>query len=413
MKWPGLIPLARRFLYGSAEKHGPKARHYPGVTPTTSEYYEGMEKHYRWFRQDELVRKCIITNAYFACMTKGYETILEATDPNLSDEQKEKLLKEYGFIKERIDELNKAVNMDLILFIAQVKRSIYGKVGFEIVLDEDEKPYRLLPLQSNKLEPDINNDWELTNFKYEGRTDFYKPEEVLYFINLPLEADMEGLSDIEPVIDVCNARHNLLREDFPEITKTIWAPFILLKVDTTGLSDEEADKALEAVQKAAKPGKSVVINESIEGQVLDMKPDLSGLCALLDKLEQAIVGNFGTPRFLLGKPIENRATAYAELEAYISGPINHIQRYFKRELERQWYDPQTRKILEEEKDLGEDDPLPVVVKHRWNPIRVTDVYEMAKAVALLWSRGEGPLRDHLEKAWELMSWDPSELEEEE
>lgn len=411
MKWPGLIPLARRFLYGSAEKHGPKARHYPGVTPTTSEYYEGMEKHYRWFRQDELVRKCIITNAYFACMTKGYETILEPTDPNLSDQEKEKLLKDYGFVKEQIDELNKTVNMDLILFIAQIKRSIFGKAGFEIVLDEDEKPSRLLPLQSDKLEPNINNDWELVKFKYEGRTDFYNPEEVLYYVNLPLEADQEGLSDIEPVVDVCIARHSLLREDFPEIAKTIWAPFVLLKVDTAGLSDKEADKALEGVQSAVKPGKSIVINESIEGQVLDMKPDLDGLCKLLDKLEQAIIGNFGTPRFLLGKPIENRATAYAELEAYVDGPITNIQRYFKRELERQWCDPQTRKILEDEKGLGEDESLPVVVKHRWNPIRVTDVYEMAKAVAVLWSAGNGAIAGRLEKAWELMGWDPSELEE--
>jgi hypothetical protein len=43
---------------------------------------------------------------------------------------------------------------------------------------------------------------------------------------------------------------------------------------------------------------------------------------------------------------------------------------------------------------------------------VTDVYEMAKAVSVLFSRGEGPLGDHLEKAWELMGWDPTDLGEE-
>ena len=277
-------------------------------------------------------------------------------------------------------------------------------------MGEDNFPERLIPLQSDKLKPNISENWEVTGYRYQDRDGFYFPEEVLYFVNLPLEADQEGLSDVEPVLDVCKARHYLLREDFPEISKTLWAPFVLLRVNTANLSAEEAERALEKVKNAAKPGKNIVINEQIEGQVVDLKPDLSGLCSLLDRLEQAIIGNFGTPRFLLGKPIENRATAYAELEAYVSGPISNIQRYFKRELERQWYDRWTRKILEEEEGLREDESLPVLVKHQWNPIRVTDVYEMAKAVALLWSRGEGVLGGRLEKAWELMGWDPSELE---
>jgi hypothetical protein len=30
---------------------------------------------------------------------------------------------------------------------------------------------------------------------------------------------------------------------------------------------------------------------------------------------------------------------------------------------------------------------PVLIKHRWNTLRVTDVYEMAKAATMLWSSG--------------------------
>ena len=69
---------------------------------------------------------------------------------------------------------------------------------------------------------------------------------------------------------------------------------------------------------------------------------------------------------------------------------------------------------DQDKKVQEGDVPPVLVKHRWNTIRVTDVYEMAKAVAALWgSHGMGALSGRLEKAWELMGWDPSELEEEE
>lgn len=86
----------------------------------------------------------------------------------------------------------------------------------------------------------------------------------------------------------------------------------------------------------------------------------------------------------------------------------------RREVERQWYDRWVLKILEDEdKAIPEGEQPPVLVKHKWNPVRATDVYEMAKAVALLFSRGEGAIGSRLEKAWELMGWDPSELEEEE
>ena len=401
--WPGFVPLVRRFFFGAANP--PKAKRFGETsTPTTSTYYEGMPEDYRWFRQDELVRKCVVTNAYFATMTAGFETVLEPTGDEVDVE-------DYAYVKEGVDEFNKRVNMDQALFVAQVKRSIYGKAGFEIVLEEDETPSWLLSLQSDKLKPNVGADWSLTGFRYEGRDGYYQPEEVLYFVNLGLEADQEGLSDVEPVRSVCQARHELLRENFPEIVRTIWAPYVILKAHTEGLSKEEADKVVDSLADVARAGKSIAVNESVEPTVVDLTPDIKGLNELLDKLEQAIIGNFGTPRFLLGKPIENRATAYAELEAYVQGPIAFIQRYFKRELERQWYDRWTRKILEDEGSLT--DPLPCVLKHRWSPVRVSDIYAMADAAAKLWgSYGSGPVGGKLEKVWELMGWDPGELEEE-
>ena len=119
--WPGLFPAIRRFLYGEANL--PKAKRYgETTTPTTSTYYEGMDKDYRWFRQDELVRKCNVTNAYFATITAGFETFLKTTGEDID-------VDDYAFVKDGVDEFNKRVNVDLALFVAQVKRSIYGKTG--------------------------------------------------------------------------------------------------------------------------------------------------------------------------------------------------------------------------------------------------------------------------------------------
>ena len=284
--WLGLIPWARRLLLGEARP--PKAKRYgPTSTRTTSTYYEGMPEGYRWFRRDELLRKCVVTNAYFATMSAGFETVLEATgdaDPE-----------DYAFVKERVDEFNKRVNMDLILFVAQVKRSIHGKAGFEIVLDGDRDPSRLISLQSDRLKPNVSKDWRLTGFRYEGRDGFYDPEEVLYFVNLQLEADYEGLGDVEPVVNICRARYELLGENFPEIVRTLWAPYVVLRADTAGLSKEDADRAVDDLADVVRAGKSIAVNESVEADVVDHTPDISGLCELLDRLDQAINANFGTP----------------------------------------------------------------------------------------------------------------------
>jgi hypothetical protein len=148
--------------------------------------------------------------------------------------------------------VNRKVNLDHALFVAQVKRSIYGKCVFEIILEyANGAPSWLLSLQSTsdpgtKLEPELSENWELTGFKYSGEHK-YDPQEVLYFVNLELENDHLGLSDIEPIASTCKAR---IRE-------------------------------------------------------------------------------FGTPRFLINKTPENRATAYVEFEAFISGPTANTPAIFQ------------------------------------------------------------------------------------
>lgn len=404
-RWPGLKPLWNRFMYGGVKT--PKLKRVGTMgTPTGSEYYEGMEKDYRWFRQDELVRRCIVTNALFATMTGGFETELEPVE---EVEDLEAFIEEYRWLKKEIDSINKRVNLDQVLFISQVKRSIYGCAGWEIILEKENGVVDwLLSLQSNKLKPSLDEDWELTGYKYEGREGVYDRDEVLYFTNLQLENDYQGLSDVEPIRDVCDARHRLLREDFPEIVRTLWAPYIVLEADTSGMTPSDEDAFLDALIEAAKSGKSLAFNQSVEAQVVDHKINFQGLVSILEKFEQSIIAEFGTPRFLLGKPVENRATAYAELEGYVQGVVANIQRYFKREVERQWYDRWTRQIL----GLSNEAELPVHIKHVWTPVRVIDVYEMAEAVAALYATGLGILADYEDLAFEMMGWPKERLQEE-
>lgn len=411
--FPGLVPLARRLLYGAQD---PKTRRRSeGATRTLSEAYDSMPEEEKWFRIDELVRKCVTINAHFATFTAGYETEIEAIPPEGAGEDfnPEPVLEKYAYVKTGIDELNKKLHMDKILFVSQIKRSIFGKVGWEIVMEEaGGLPAWLLALQSDKLKPTLNDTWELTGYKYtpkEGTP--YKPEEVLYFVNLQLESDHLGLSDIEPLLSVCQARDDLLRKNFPEIVRTLWAPYVILQADTSLMADTEEDAFLDDLADKARAGKSIAINQAIEATVVRRDINMEGLVKLLDKFEESIHRQFGTPRFLVGKPIENRATAFAELESYIDGPIGSIQRYFRREMEI-WYDRWARVIIDKggEAKFPENEPMPFRIKHVWNVIRTADIYEMAKAVSVLWGNmGMGPIGGDKTKVYDMMGWPKDEL----
>ena len=73
--------LLNSFIYGAAAESVPKLRSYGQTTPNpkadSHTNYEGMKPEaYRWFRQDELVRRCIVVNSAYATMTAGFETEL-------------------------------------------------------------------------------------------------------------------------------------------------------------------------------------------------------------------------------------------------------------------------------------------------------------------------------------------------
>jgi len=410
MEWKGLRHYANILLHGGVNEPLLK---YDQVrqTPSSSKNYESMHEYYRHYRRDEMVRRCTNTNAYFATMTAGFETELEPTDPDLPEEQKEQLLEEYAFIKEFVDQKNKDVNMDQTLFVSQVKRSVYGNASWEIIFKSDaETPDWLLSLPSKDIKPDLNDNWELIGYKLNNKPK-YGPTELLYFPNLVLEADMIGLSDVEPVADICEARHDIIKQDFKETAHRLWAPYVGFEFDFSGkrYSKEYQTTTMQNAIDAAKAGKGFAVNEKINVHVVSITPNITGLVEMLNKLEEAIMRQYGVPKFLLGKEIVNRATAYAELEAYADGVLANIQRFFKRELERQWYDRLTKVAL---KKHGKDyQNPPVVVKHKWNKIRTADIYQMATAVANLYAQGLGLLADDQETCYDMLGLDKDRLKE--
>lgn len=417
--WPGLFPLVRNFLFGA--RPAPKSTGGWGEdTQTTSKQYASMDQNYRWFRKDRLVRRCIMVNAYFSVYAAGFETELQATNQDLSDEEQEALKEKYSDLKVFIDDLNKKLNMDKILFISDIKRSIFGKVGWEIVMMKEGKyPSWLHSLLSQKLKPwvDKTGTWELKGFSYRNVKKLqYKADEVFYMTNIQLEDDYEGLSDVEPIQEVCNARNVIYWENYPEIVRTLWAAVHVAVADTGSMTQANETSFLNGLAQRLRAGKAIAVNKAIDVKTITLSADIAGLRQISQDQKEEILGNFGTPRFLVGIPIENRATAYAELEAYVEGTIAGRQNEIGRAAEA-FYDRWSRIYLEKDAknkiNIEKNEKPPVEVKHKWKKIRVSDVYEAAKAVGMLWGQGGlgplGLLMDY-EKVWEIMDWDPAELD---
>lgn len=395
-----------------------KSRYYLGMTQTIFEAYKGMEKHYREYRRDSLVRGCINALAYWATK-EGFDTVLEPVGEGLTPDQQQQIIADNLPLKQYIDRINLQVRLKHVLRVAIIKAKIYGKAGFEIELNAKQEPGRLisLPLLSLfDLRPDVDEDWVLQGFWWRGQKDFYKPGELLYFTNNSLESDYEGISDIEPILDDLETRAKIRTEDFKEGATTLWAGIAIHSLDVdrlpAGLTDADIQNLIDTHIASLRPGKHVATDNRWTIQVIDLKPDLENLVKVKDSIDQEIIGNFQVPKFIINRTeAVNRATSYSQLEAFVDGPITDVQTWEGETVEEQWYTPLTRAFL---KTPEGQYPL-VRVRHRWREIRTSDFFALITAVATAYDGGLGYIDK--EKAYELMRdgpsarFDPAELEE--
>jgi len=398
-KW---VPEAGPRFLGA--KVGYKA--YEIVDPETTAY-ESMPKFYREYRRDALVRACVNALAYYATC-KRFETQLQPTKDMEPEEAKSFLEGNPRFkeVKDEIDKLNKRLNLDNVLFVAIIKAVINGVAGFEIVwqkgkLKEYQNIVNLLPLDRS-IKPTLDEEWNLTGFDYKYQKGFYEPEEVLYFPNLALEGDRVGLSDIEPVMDSLISRRTILEQAIPEAATVLWTGVGFVQMDTTGMADADADALMTSAQAEFKPGKWQFVNQKVEIEVADLNPDLQKLTNVLEYLDAEVIGNFKVPRFLIGREKQfNRATAYAELEAFINGPIAQKQQWLARILETSWYTPLVREIL----GLQENEEAPIEIRHNWNKFSTADFTELLSAISEAYASGW----INAKKAYDLAGFDPADL----
>jgi len=314
---------------------------------------DNITSNYDAYRKIALVRNCIKLLSHFSTRN-GF--LIEVEGPNERTCEK---------IREKVNSINKKVNMDAVLYQAIMVREIWGNSSYMVVVGRSEKmPMSLYPLNPNLIKPVRDpKTTMLTHFTYikNGTPIILKPDQVLYFPLDAIDASMIGDSAISSLRTTIKRKCNL-SEDMLQAAKRCWAPFGIFRVDTQkGKSAEQIKKFKDEI----KPGMSIVTNLNVEGKIYDMKPDLNGLVRAEEKVDEEIMGNWQMPKALLSREkTMTKATLEFSIQALYAGPVAGVQRFFKRELERNFYDNIVKK-------MGYD-PEIYVVKMIWNPLVLAD-----------------------------------------
>jgi len=369
--------------------------------------FNGLPEELKYYKTVPMLRRCVDILSGYVAAAGGFDTVLEPA-VSMDEKQKEAYLAQYSHVKAYVDEVNKKVNLDYVLFVACVKMCLYGKAGFKKVLDFLGVPERLhmLPVansDSQELQPVLNeNSKVLVGFELQTEDKLleYKISDVLYFVNTDVSGNWQGISDLDELLPVCII-YQSMQQSTPYMLKRMHNPYVVASVDTSGRvvgGEENAEKQKEEMQKQLKAfadgidsGSNVVTNNKVAIEMVQLNVDLTAFMNYGDKLEAAIISYFGIPRFLVNEPNVNRATAETEFTAFVEGTVTVKQRYIKRVLESEaWYDMLVRKCL----GLSDEAVLPVKVKHVWRDIDMGNVKEKVDAAVALYGNGLGILGEH-------------------
>jgi len=321
--------------------------------------YGTESTYFEWYKAISELRKP--TNLIAAFATRcGFETTVSCVEKEDDPEDEE-----YQKAKQIIDEINRRVNLDNVLYVSIIKKLVYGRAAWEIVTGRQTgKIVSLNPLYSPYAYPRIDGrtgEFAGVDYHVSGPR-FIPTNRLLYFTNDTFEADesaWRGISAYRSIEREVKIKRNLQR-DLLYAARSLWAPIVIYSVDTRGLTPEEKSDLFSDLQKDLMPGAVVVTNKPVEPHVVQYAPDLNNLIRAIESQDQSIIGNFGIPKALLSREkTETRATLEYSIKAFYESTISQEQAYLKRQLERQWYDPLVKLM-----GLGDK----IHIRHEWKPI---------------------------------------------
>jgi len=345
-------------------------------------------KYINYYKATGVLRKCTNMTGNFTTRA-GFETTVKCLDDK--DDPKKP---EYLEVKRKVDELNRKVNMDNVLFVSVIKRLIHGRAGWEIVTDGNNDIVRLDPLDSAYIMPRLNEKGIFTHIEYAWARDNKIPRErLVYFVVDNFEKSETSLLGISPYRSIernIKIKKNLER-DMLYAARSLWAPIVIYQADTRGLTDTEKGTLFATLKTDLRPGAIVIVNSAVTSNVTQYNPDMNNLIRAIEMQDTEIIGSFGIPKALLSREkTMARATLEYSIRSFYESTIAGEQQYLGRQLEKQWYDP----IVE---SLGYEDKIRI--RHEWKPI----LSPASDLILALTRAGEAGLID-VEKFFQELGW---------
>ena len=289
-------------------------------------------------------------------------------------------------IKAELDRINRVVNFDHWCTAAFIQCKVFGRAVL-VIQDDPETglPISLKLLSSMRLGRIFVNQvtWEIEGVEYidyQGVQSIIPEDKMIYFTNLdygisPNTLGM-GLSDFEVIMDISETNRTVREMDIKELNRSLWAPYIIFKINTKKRS------VMQAVKDQLKVGVPFVHNLDGDLTIQKIEQTPLGLIEELDRNDHTIGRHMGVLTFMLGfEDFPNRSTANSTLDAWTKSVLAKLRTWLRGIIEPQWID---RNVAVIKKITPEDVPmLDYKVKMDFETFTVQDLHNDAAAVDLL------------------------------
>lgn len=256
---------------------------------------------------------------------------------------------EYQKILEDLNKINKKVDLNKHLIDAIINKKVYGKSAILVERNKAGIPFALKTLSSQLIGKVFawDKDYSLAGIEYADFPEserIVKADRLMYFVNKDSHVSprtlWNGISDLEPVLDIAETSIINQQTNIKEINRKLWAALMVIKVFS------KSKAVMEKFKKSFQAGKTIVVNQDFDVQVHQIAHDLAELLKEIDINDKKIARDLEIPELLMGfEDTQNRATANALLLAWTSSKLKFERVLVRDVVEKHYIDRNVKALV--------------------------------------------------------------------
>jgi hypothetical protein len=256
---------------------------------------------------------------------------------------------EYQRLLEDCNKINKKVDLNKHLIDAIINKKIYGKGAILIERNQAGIPFALKTLSSQLIGKVFawDRDYSFAGLEYADfpeKERIVKADRLMYFVNKDSHVSprtlWNGISDLEPVLDIAETSIINRQTNIKEINRKLWAALMVIKVFS------KSKAVMQKFKQSFQAGKTIVVNQDFDVQVHQIAHDLAELLKEIDINDKKIARDLEIPELLMGfEDTQNRATANALLLAWTSSKLKFERTLVRDVVEKHFIDRNVKALI--------------------------------------------------------------------